>query len=109
VSVDVGVLERSNNVIVIPGDFGWDDIGTWGALRRVRPLDENGNARHGDTVLHDSHHNVVHAMHGTVVLYGVHDLVVVTDADLTVVTTIDRAADLKVLLDHLRKELRDRP
>lgn len=108
ISVDVGVLERSQNVIVIPGDFGWDDIGTWGALRRVRPLDENGNARHGDTILHDSHHNVVHAMHGTVVLYGVHDMVVVTDKDLTVVTTIDRAADLKVLLDHLRKDLRER-
>jgi len=36
VSVDVGVLERSKNVTVIPGDFGWDDIGTWAALGRVR-------------------------------------------------------------------------
>jgi len=109
VSVDVGVLERSRNVLVIPGDFGWDDIGSWGALRRVRPLDEEGNARHGDTVLHDARHNVVHAMYGTVVLYGVHDLVVVTTPDLTVVTTVDRAADLKVLLANLRPDLRDLP
>jgi mannose-1-phosphate guanylyltransferase len=107
VSVDVGVLERSNNVLVIPGDFGWDDIGTWASLRRVRPLDAHGNARHGDTVLLDAHHNVVHAMHGTVVLYGVDDLVVVATDRLTVVTTIDRASDLRTLVENLRPDLRD--
>lgn len=109
ISVDVGVLERSNDVLVIPGDFGWDDIGTWGALRRVRPLDADGNARHGDTVLQDAHHNVVHAMQGTVVLYGVDNLVVVTKNNLTVVTTVDRASDLKTLLERLRPDLREQP
>jgi mannose-1-phosphate guanylyltransferase len=107
ISVDVGVLERSRNVIVIPGDFGWDDVGTWGSLRRVRPLDEAGNATHGDTVLRDSRHNVVHAMEGTAVLYGVENLVVVVKDGLTVVTTVDRATDLKALLEGLRPELRD--
>jgi mannose-1-phosphate guanylyltransferase len=109
ISVDVGVLERSTNVLVIPGDFGWDDIGTWGALRRVRPLDANGNATHGDAVLHDASRNVVYAMHGTVVLYGVDDLVVVTKDGLTVVTTVDRAADLKLLLEGLRPDVRNQP
>jgi mannose-1-phosphate guanylyltransferase len=109
ISVDVGVLERSTNVLVIPGDFGWDDIGTWASLRRVRPLDANGNATHGDAVLYDAHHNVVHAMHGTVVLYGVDNVVVVTKDGLTVVTTVDRAADLKSLLEQLRPDLREQP
>ena len=36
ISVDVGVLERSDRVHVVPGDFGWDDVGTWAALARVR-------------------------------------------------------------------------
>lgn len=107
VSVDVGVLERSTNVLVIPGDFGWDDIGTWGSLRRVRPLDAHGNATHGDTVVQDSRRNVVYAMNGTVVLYGVDDLVVVTKEGLTVVTTVDRATDLKALLEGLRPDLRE--
>jgi mannose-1-phosphate guanylyltransferase len=73
----------------------------------VRPLDAHGNATHGDTVLLDAHHNVVHSMHGTIVLYGVNDLVVVTKQGLTVITTVDRAADLKLLLDELRPDLRD--
>ena len=44
ISVDVGVLERSDRVVVLAGDFGWDDVGTWASLRRVRPHDAAGNA-----------------------------------------------------------------
>src|SRR5678815_4916924 len=47
ISVDVGVLERSDRVLVTPGDFGWDDVGTWGALRRVKPGDASGNVTSG--------------------------------------------------------------
>jgi mannose-1-phosphate guanylyltransferase len=109
ISVDVGVLERSQDVLVLPGDFGWDDVGTWAALRRVRDLDAQGNAIHGDVTAHESRGNVVHGTNGSIVLYGVNDLVVVQTDGLTVVTTIDRAADLKALLGVVRPELRDRP
>jgi mannose-1-phosphate guanylyltransferase len=96
-------------VLVVPGDFGWDDVGTWAALRRVRALDADGNAVAGDTHLVASHDNVVHAEGNTVVLYGVSDLVVVTRAGLTLVTTVERAADLKLLLDALPPAVRDIP
>jgi mannose-1-phosphate guanylyltransferase len=107
ISVDVGVLERSRDVVVIPGDFGWDDVGTWGALRRVRPLDDAGNATNGDVVIRESRDNVVHAMDGTAILYGVDNLVVVVKNGLTVVTTTDRATDLKTLLETLDPALRN--
>ena len=101
VSVDVGVLERSRKVMVMPGDFGWDDVGTWAALSRVRSKDEFGNVTSGDTHLLDSADNVVHADSGTVVMYGVNDLVVVTRDGLTLVTTSERASDLKRLVESL--------
>ena len=101
VSVDVGVLERSEKVMVVPGDFGWDDIGTWAALSRVRSRDEFGNVTSGDAHLLDSADNVVHAESGQVVLYGVNDLVVVTHNGLTLVTTTERASDLKRLVESL--------
>ncbi len=106
VSVDVGVLERSSRVLVLAGDFQWDDVGTWAALRRVRSCDEHGNALHGAVHALASSGNVVHADAGSVVLYGVSDLVVVTRDGLTLVTTIDRAADLKTLLDSLPPHLK---
>jgi mannose-1-phosphate guanylyltransferase len=107
ISVDVGVLERSARVLVLAGDFGWDDVGTWAALRRVRQRDAGGNAASGDVHAVESRGNVVHAEGNTVVLYGVDDLVVVTRAGLTVVTTVDRAADLKRLVEALPAGVRE--
>lgn len=108
VSVDVGVLERSARVLVIRGDFGWDDVGTWAALHRVRPADEAGNVVSGDAHLEASTGNVVHAEGNAVVLYGVSDLVVVTRDGLTLVTTRERSADLKSLIEALPRAIANR-
>lgn len=109
VPVDVGVLERSDRVLVLAGDFGWDDVGTWAAVHRVRARDARGNAVHGHAYLVQASNNVVHAEDCTVVLYGVEDLVVVTGPGITLVTTRERAADLKGLLSRLPAPVRERP
>lgn len=109
VSVDVGVLERSARVLVIPGEFGWDDVGTWAALRRVRPRDRHDNAFQGTVHAQDARGNVVYAERGAVVLFGVSDLVVVVRDGLTLVTTVERAAELKALVESLPDGLADPP
>jgi len=102
------VRERSSRVLVIPGRFGWDDVGTWGALARVRAKDASGNFSHGAVYARDAHDNVVHADgHDIIVLDGVSGLVVVECKGVTLVTTIDRSADLKGLLETLPPALRD--
>lgn len=101
ISVDHGVLERSNRVLVLPGDFQWDDVGTWGSLRRVRKQDASGNAMTGSAYAVSATGNVVHAEQTTVVLYGVEDLVVVARDGLVVVTTVDKSSDLKSLIEAL--------
>jgi len=105
VSVDVGVLERSDRVYVLPGDFGWDDVGTWASLQRVQTPDMNGNVTSGTVVATESNNNVVHAEGNAVVLFGVSDLVVVTRNGLTLVTTLERSVDLKNLIESLPAEL----
>ena len=107
VSIDVGVLERSRRVVVLPGDFGWDDVGTWSALQRVRAHDAEGNASHGRVVVKEARDNVVHAEGSAVVLYGVEGLVVVVRDGVTLVTTVDKATDLKSLVDGLPPDLRE--
>jgi len=108
VSVDVGVLEKSDRVVVLPGDFGWDDVGTWGALKRVRSTDAAGNAALGTVYAVDSHDNVVHSPDARVVMYGVSNLVVVVENDLVLVTTVDRSSDLKTLMEALPTNVRER-
>jgi mannose-1-phosphate guanylyltransferase len=106
VTVDVGVMERSGRVLVLPGDFGWDDVGTWGALGRVRRTDDHGNAVNGTAHALDARRNVVHADGNVVVLYGVSDLVVVAGQGITLVTTVERSSDLKTLIESLPDALR---
>ena len=107
IAVDVGVLERSARVLVLGGDFGWDDVGTWAALRRVREPDASGNTTSGLVHALDAAGNVVYAGGNGVVLYGVRDLVVVTRDGLTLVTTLDKASDLKTLIQSLPAAFRD--
>ncbi|MDB4879713.1 MAG: Nucleotidyl transferase [Gemmatimonadetes bacterium] len=107
IAVDVGVLERSSRMLVVAGSFGWDDVGTWSSLRRVRAADSAGNASSGTVHALDARDNVVHAGGNAVVLYGVSGLVVVTHGGLTLVTTTERATDLKTLIASLPPSLRD--
>ncbi|CAN5273376.1 mannose-1-phosphate guanylyltransferase [soil metagenome] len=108
VSVDVGLLERSTNVLVLPGDFGWDDVGTWGALLRTRSADPDGNVAHGSVHAVEAAGNVAWSDGPAVVLYGVSDLVVVSTGGTTLVTTVERSSDLKRLVESLPAELREK-
>ena len=108
-SLERGLLERSPDVVVLPCDFGWDDVGTWAALRRVRELDDTGNGVWGAAHLVDSSSCVVHAEGGMVVGYGLSGMLVVSRPGLTFVTSLDRASELNPLLDALPESLAGRP
>ena len=54
VSIERGLFERCDGMIVLPRDFGWDDVGTWASLKRARELDDDGNGGHGDVHVGDS-------------------------------------------------------
>jgi mannose-1-phosphate guanylyltransferase len=108
ISIERGLFERQDRLVVIPADFGWDDVGTWASLKRVRELDDDGNGGHGSAHFVDASGNVAHSEGAAVVLYGVDNLLVVTLDGLTFVTTLDRAADLRPLLDALPERLRNR-
>ncbi|MHB1313119.1 MAG: mannose-1-phosphate guanylyltransferase [Gemmatimonadaceae bacterium] len=109
IGIERGLLERKPRLLVIAGDFEWDDVGTWASLRRARSLDDDGNGAVGTTHFVDSDSNVVHGESGVVVLYGVSKMLVVTLPGLTFVTPLDRAADLNPLLSELPGSMRINP
>lgn len=87
ISIDYGVMEKADNVFVVPGDFGWSDLGTWGSLYTHVPKDPNGNAAIGDQVrLHDCKDTMVHVQDDRlVVLQGLEDYIVVSTKDALLV------------------------
>ncbi len=108
-SLERGLLERTQRLLCIQGEFGWDDVGTWASLRRARDLDDDGNGAVGSVHFVEADCNVVHAERGTVVVYGVSRMLVVTLDGLTFVTSLDRATDLRPLLDALPGSMRINP
>ncbi len=109
VSIERGLLERIDSLVCVPSSFGWDDVGTWACLRRVRELDDTGNGVIGDALLVDAESNIVHTESGRVVVYGVNSLLVVSLPGVTFVTSLERAAELSPLFDGLPKALKRNP
>ena len=109
ISIDRGLLERTSKLVVLPAEFGWDDVGTWASLRRVRELDDTGNGVMGNAHCIDSSGNVIHADGQCIVAYGVSGMLVVSLHGLTFVTTLQRATELGPLLDALPGSVRSNP
>jgi mannose-1-phosphate guanylyltransferase len=107
VSIDVGVLERSNAVAVVAGAFHWDDVGTWEALARVREHDAGGNVLVGSIHAHDAEDCIAWSDGDPIVLFGVRDIVVVRANGRILVMNRADASRLKDALDTLPPEVRD--
>jgi mannose-1-phosphate guanylyltransferase len=102
VSVDYGVMEKADGVLVVPADFGWDDVGAWPAVARIWPTDDDGNTVRGDALVIDSSDCVAYSESGTVAVLGMSGVVVVRTADATLVCPKDRAGDVRRIVAALR-------
>jgi len=102
ISIDYGVLEHAGNVLVVPGDFGWDDIGCWTALEKYAEKDAFGNVLQGSGVLIDTTNSYVISDGKTVALLGVDDMIVVNDRDSLMICRKDRAQEIKRVVQALR-------
>ncbi len=107
VTVDVAVLERSTRVASVEAKFDWDDVGSWEGLTRSREIDRNGNVVVGSGHIVEGNGNVIYSEGGTVAAFGVDDLVIVHSGGTTLVTTRERAPDLKRLLEQLPPAIRE--
>lgn len=106
VSIDHGVMEKARNTIMIPGDFGWSDLGSWDALREVSPRDEKGNAIRGQAIVIDSHNCLVYSPEKLVALVGVEDLIVVETDDSLLICKRGTSQDVRKVVDRLEREKR---
>lgn len=103
ISIDVAILERAENVLVIKGDIMWDDIGSWRALERVARPNNDNNVIHGDVVTVDTYETTIHNdSDGIITTLGVSDLVVVRSGDIVMVAHKTRADEMARILEELR-------
>jgi mannose-1-phosphate guanylyltransferase len=101
-SVDYALLERADNVVVLPASFTWDDVGSWPAVQGHCALDADGNALRGDAIVEQGRGNIVFSERGhlTAVL-GLDDMIVVHTKDATLVAPKAKAQDIKRLITKI--------
>jgi len=103
VSIDYAVMEKARNIAVVPGDFGWSDVGSFAAIPEVRPADPDGNVVVGrGTLVLDSAGCVVLGGDRTLAVLGMRDTVVVDAGDAVLVIPRERSQDVRRVVDALR-------
>lgn len=102
-SIDYAVMEKTADAVVIPLDAGWNDVGSWTALRDVSQQDGDGNAHHGDVIAIDCRNTYAYAQR-LVALVGLDDVVVVETDDAVLVGKADRMQDVKAVVAQLKAE-----
>jgi mannose-1-phosphate guanylyltransferase len=103
-SVDHGIIERSDRVIMVHAGFGWDDIGSWESLYHAWPKDTNGNAGVGRRLSIDTKDCLVFSTKKLVATIGLEDIIIVETDDALLVCKKDRAQSVSQIIDELRKK-----
>lgn len=108
ISIDYGVMERSQQTMIMPAAFQWNDVGSWEAAYGVYSADDNENVVLGDAHVLDVRKSMVDARSGRfVALVGLDNVVVVDTEDAVLVMPRDRSQDVKKIVETLKKARRD--
>lgn len=102
-SIDVGVMERARDVVVIPADFGWSDVGCWSSMASLLPADSEGNVAQGEHVVLDCKDTFVYSSGRLVAVLGLEGMVVIDAGDAVLVCPKDRAQDVKKIVEELKR------
>ncbi len=103
ISVDYGIMEKANNVIVIKGDFGWSDMGSWEEIYRMGDRDEFDNVVKGNAITHNSSGNLIYGDKRLIASIGLNDCVIVDTKDVLLICRRDHTQELKEVVDKLKK------
>ena len=105
ISIDFGIMEKADNVYVIPSSFGWSDLGTWNSAYENMEKDEHDNALAGDNVIAiQSSKNVVHAPNNKlVVLQGLEDFIVVDTSDVLLICKRENEQQIKEYVTEIKR------
>jgi len=106
-SIDYALMEKSSNVIVVPLDAQWNDIGSWSVLYDIGNKDVNGNVINGDVFMQDTTNTYIHANSHMIATIGVQDLIIVDTPNATLISTKDKSQEVKNIVEQLQCQGRE--
>ena len=109
ISVDYAIMENADNIYTIPAQFGWSDLGAWGALYHESEKDPDGNVLSGQVLIEDTHNSFIRGPKGKlIVVGGVDDLLVIDEEDVLLVYPRNREQEIKALRSRAEGEFGER-
>ena len=110
IAIDTGVFEQATNVLMVPGEFPWSDVGDWAAIQEIMPATEGTNTVTGGAGRHiavATEGCLIHTGDRLIATIGVDDLVIVDAGDALLVCHRDRTQDVREVVEQLKREGRD--
>ncbi|WP_018130797.1 mannose-1-phosphate guanylyltransferase [Effusibacillus pohliae] len=105
ISIDYGVMEKADNIHMIPCDFGWNDVGSWGALDKISERDMYDNVIQGNVINLDTHDCIIHSVGGKLIAtLGIENMIIVDTEDITLVCSKYRSQHIKDLIQELKRQ-----
>ena len=101
-SIDYGVMEKAKNIYILSGAFGWDDVGSWLAVGRIKRSNELGNVVEGNVVTVDTRDTIIQGGGKLIAAVGLEDMIVVDSEDALLICEKDHAGDIKKVLENLK-------
>ena len=104
VSIDYGIMEKASDIYVLPGNFGWDDVGSWLAIERIKGSDENQNCLTGNVLSYGTKDCTVEAKDKLIAVVGMEDTIIVDTDDATLICNKSSAGDIKKILEMIKNK-----
>ena len=95
-------MEKTENIYILPGTFGWDDVGSWLAVERIKRTNEFGNVVDGNIITINTHRCIIQGSKKLIATVGLEDMIVVDTEDATLICAKDHAGEIKKVLENLK-------
>ena len=102
VTSDYGVMEKAENIFILTGVFGWDDVGSWLAVERIQKSNESGNVVTGNIITINSKNNIIQGGKKLIAAVGLENLIIVDTEDATLICDKGSTPDIKLVLENLK-------
>ena len=101
-SIDYGILEKAQNIYVIPGNFGWDDVGSWLSLERINKTNQDGNVINGNVISIKTSNSIIQGADKLIATIGLEDIIIVDTEDAILICNKDNTQEVKEVINNLK-------
>lgn len=101
-SIDYGIMEKAKNIFVIPGNFGWDDVGSWLSLERINKTNQDGNVINGNVISIKTKNSIIQGTKKLIATIGLEDIIIVDTKDAILICHKDNTQEVKEVINNLK-------